>query len=998
MRLRCGGRIRPAYAPRACSGSTPRVWSGSAPRAWSGSAPRAGSGSAPGAASGLAPRVRSGGHAWKCCNHGGTSAPCNTGPDERPASPRQRPGRNDRHPPQRSGPLGLARRALATDPAPLLAPIQALLAAGRLAEAEVLLDAAQFRFPGHAPFAIEAARAAQRQGATEEALRRWQAVRDRFPESAAGVTGAAATLREAGRAAEAEALLAETIPGYAKDPAAAIEYAWLANSRRDWPEALRRWAAIREHFPDQPHGYAGAAAALRDAGEFDQADALLQAGFERFPDIVWLSYDHGWVAHIRHDWPEAARRWEIVRQRAPDVLVGYTSGAIALREMGRMAEAEALLADAAERFPAEPRVVMEQAWLAQARRDWPEAARRWDIVRARLVEEEAAYTGAARAMREQGRMDEADRLLREAIARFPDRRPPLTEHAWLAHVRHDWPAAVERWAAVRARFPDHEEAYVQGARALAEQWRHDDADALLVEGMAFLPNAAEIAVEYAWLAYRQRRWPEATERFALVRDRFPNHPDGYLGGALACRDQSLLGEAEAILSAGMARLPNQPRLMLDYALLPVFPIHAEQKNRPESLRRIERLRERFPAFEPGYLQGIRLLREADQAAAAETLAQLGTERLSGSTELAVAFASAALEREDWAAAAERFRTVTARFPDVPDGPVGLARALARSGDVAAAEAALRETIQRFPAAPEPLAEFAEVAVRQQDWAEAARRWGDAVARFPDEKLFAHRLYEARLRMMETDPAADPVVAAAMAAQFAPAPKPEAGAVDRQVHDLVMQFESLGGRMLGCEFGIFQRDCGAEPLGLLRWADMPYEGIIAVLESRFEGVGTKENTELFVSAISGGVGEYCTRDRRGYMFMRAFINEDEVPFDRMYASACRRLQFLSRKLIEDLEEGNKIFVFRLTDRHLADDELDRLHTAMRSYGDNTLLYVRYADAEHPNGLVELAAPGLIIGYIDRFKMSRTGELSAAPPTASWLRICQNAWELWSSLRG
>src|ERR1700733_270112 len=63
-----------------------------------------------------------------------------------------------------------------TDPAPLLAPIQVLLSAGRFSEAGVLLDAAQFRFPDFAPFAVEAARAAQRQGATEEALRRWQAV------------------------------------------------------------------------------------------------------------------------------------------------------------------------------------------------------------------------------------------------------------------------------------------------------------------------------------------------------------------------------------------------------------------------------------------------------------------------------------------------------------------------------------------------------------------------------------------------------------------------------------------------------------------------------------------------------------------------------------------------------------------------------------------------------------------------------------------------------
>jgi len=253
-------------------------------------------------------------------------------------------------------------------------------------------------------------------------------------------------------------------------------------------------------------------------------------------------------------------------------------------------------------------------------------------------------------------------------------------------------------------------------------------------------------------------------------------------------------------------------------------------------------------------------------------------------------------------------------------------------------------------------------------------------------------------MMESDPTADPAAAMALAAQFAPAAKPEAGTVDRQVRDLVLQFESLGGRMLGCEFGIFQRDCGAEPLGLLRWADMPYDGIVAVLESRFEGVGTEENTILFLTAISGGRGEYCTRDRRGFMFMRAFIYEDEVPFDRMYASACRRLQFLARKLIEDLVEGNKIFVFRLTDRHLTEEEIARLHAAMRSYGDNTLLYVRYEDAEHPNGTVELAGPGLMIGYIDRFKVTPTGEISAAPPTASWLKVCQNAWELWSSLRG
>ncbi len=102
-------------------------------------------------------------------------------------------------------------------------------------------------------------------------------------------------------------------------------------------------------------------------------------------------------------------------------------------------------------------------------------------------------------------------------------------------------------------------------------------------------------------------------------------------------------------------------------------------------------------------------------------------------------------------------------------------------------------------------------------------------------------------------------------------------------------------------------------------------------------------------------------------------------------------------MEDLEAGNKIFVYRLTDRTLTATELERLRVAMRSYGDNTLLYVRREDATHPNGTVELAAPGLLVGYIDRFKVSAGGEICAALPAASWHTVCRNAWQLWSALR-
>ncbi len=512
---------------------------------------------------------------------------------------------------------------------------------------------------------------------------RWRVVAERFPDSPAGLIGVAATLRQAGRAAEAEALLIEGISRFADEPGPAIDYAWLAHDRHDWPEALRRWSLIRQHFRDEPLGYSGAADAYRHTGEFDLADALLQYALGRFPDLGWLAVEHAKVAHARRDWLEAVRRWEIGRTRAPDIVASYTGEAAALRELGRLAEATALLRDAADRFPAEPLVVVEQGWLAEERRDWSEAMRCWNVVRARLPGEEVAYIAGARVHREQGRTEEADGLLRQAIARFPDGSSPLTEHAWLAQRCRDWSTAAERWAVVRRRFPDHVEAYVLAAVALAELGQEDAIEPLLTEGLARRPDSPEIAFAYS-----------------------------------------------------------------------------------------------------------------------------------------------------------------------------------------------------------------EVAERRHDWAAAARRWGDAVARFPDDQGFSQRLHDARQRLAESDPPAglappaspapsepaaadEPDAAPAMAASLGAAPQ-HRSAADLHMRDLVAQFESLGGQMQGCEFGLFQRDCGAEPAGLLRWADTPFDADeVAALDSRFSPVSgprpgpnclcrqqkmVPENTTPATGAVSCPCGPLSPRKR------------------------------------------------------------------------------------------------------------------------------------------
>jgi len=212
----------------------------------------------------------------------------------------------------------------------------------------------------------------------------------------------------------------------------------------------------------------------------------------------------------------------------------------------------------------------------------------------------------------------------------------------------------------------------------------------------------------------------------------------------------------------------------------------------------------------------------------------------------------------------------------------------------------------------------------------------------------------------------------------------------------MNFESLGGSGHGCEFGIFQREFGAEPLGLLRWADLGHEALTEALETGFEGVGLPEQTELFVPP-STGRGEYWTRDKRYWMAMRTFIPADEITEDKMFERVCRRLQFLKRKMIEDLAGASKIFVYKVIARNLTDEEFGRIHRAMRRYGENTLLYVGYADADHPAGTVEIAKPGLILGYVERFAFS-PDDTNLGPATDGWLAICRAAYKLWQSEAG
>jgi tetratricopeptide (TPR) repeat protein len=544
-------------------------------------------------------------------------------------------------------------------------------------------------------------------------------------------------------------------------------------------------------------------------------------------------------------------------------------------------------------------------------------------------------------------------------------------------------SALIIWANLCTRFPHHSAAFARATSALLELRRLDEAEKLAELGRVKFPNEITFAAVRAKIAHDRRDYLEAISRWDEVRRDFASHSAGYTGAAHSLRESGRFNEADSLLETAILRFPDEVGPLNDHAWLAMA-----QGDHNLAAERWQAVRQRFPQHVAGYTAGAAALRELKSFEAAETLIQFAIERFPGHKAPILEHARLAVAQNDWSEAVQRWERVRQAYPDMIEGYVHAAASLIEMQRYAEADLVLTKAITLFPADKSLVAAHASVASHQRKWHEALARWEDAHAKFPEEKEFAQRIFETKLRLNSDESAGNE----AAASNEPPPPSKPAHAHSAAIgaRELVMNFESLGGTGHGCEFGIFQRSQGAEPLGLLRWADLGHDLLSRALENRFDGVGLPENTNIFVP---DGADEYWTTDRRYHMAMRSFIKTEEVAHDKVTRQMYRRLQFLRTKLIEDLEQSEKIFVYKNMFRNLTGEELGRLHSAVRSYGDNTLLYIRYEKPGRPNGTVEVAGAGLIIGYIDHFSFSPTEE-HLGDVTADFLTLCQGAYRMWS----
>lgn len=853
---------------------------------------------------------------------------------------------------------------------------------GDIYEAERVLHEAALRFPLEIMVRHDMARLAERQRHWITAEGYWRTIIAINPDAWWANAGIVNSLRNQVRFDEAEALLLKSQAENPTQLAFFIDHARLAEDIKALDKAVQRWQLVHDRFPDAWHGYVGLANALREFGKLEDAVALLKAARDKFPNEPVILHDLGRISERVSDWAKAEDYWRALLQMDSESIQARLGLASAMRQQGQLAQAETILSQAQSDRPDEPAYFIEFARLSDLQRKWAESEQRWRLVTSRFPKVMQGFIGLASALSEQARPGDAEEVLRSAAEAFPDQIDPCHHLAIQAGRAGDWQAAELWWRKAKDRFPDSWRSYFGLSQALQHLGRIDEARDLLLNAQQRFPNEPEIFRELPWLEVRCLNWSRAEEAFRSFCERFPTYAGAYIVGSEILQRQFRFDEAKALLKSGIEQA--DPALPVMIALAQFY-ARDDVGDRASALQCLAEARMRFPDDKLGYIVGIRHLRHAGRLEEAASLAAQAAKRWPRDFALAQEYAKATLNDDAAKQRVAWFRSVLSDYPEASAGYVGLALSLDRLAFSAEAETVMNAATERFPNDFEVAIEAATFTERDGKWADAVRRWSSLEERFPGDKRVSDRLFVARLRLAESGQA-DPEARVQRTLE----------SQNLSWRDICMAFESMGGTGGGCEFGLFQRDHGAEPLGLLRWTTITPESLIGALSSQFHGVGLPENTILLPEENADDRREYVTLDRNFGLRMHTFVYTDEADRNRFYDQICRRLQYLRRKLVDDLAEGAKIFVYKIVERELEDEELGRIHQEMRRYGDNWLLYVRYADSAHPDGTVVVVSPGLMVGYIDHFQQSRRGE-SGPVVTHSWRAICRAAYDLWISSR-
>lgn len=350
-----------------------------------------------------------------------------------------------------------------------------------------------------------------------------------------------------------------------------------------------------------------------------------------------------------------------------------------------------------------------------------------------------------------------DAALAEA-QKVQELRPDYPEPYWLLGQiyarRREWAEAEAAYQEALRLDPEHVEAQEALAKVLWDQGKQEAAQAayqraLEIRQRAGQPKAAasdDPLAERAHLGYAYLNAGQYDRAIAIFEEVLGQRPDSadfhrYLGNAYYWQGKATGASGGQFLDRAIAEYERARQLAPDDNLLLVqlAGAYREAGRDEEALQAYLAAVQAQPCDDEALLllaiQYEQLGRSADANAAWELLTQLNPRWVVAWQ----AVAAAALQREDYSAAAAAYRAgaaaVAADAPERADLTYGLATVLYYMGDYAAAEAAYRQTLQLRPDDAATLAGWADSLTKLGRVDEAIAAYQEAVQHEPDSYIY-----------------------------------------------------------------------------------------------------------------------------------------------------------------------------------------------------------------------------------------------------------------------
>jgi hypothetical protein len=166
-------------------------------------------------------------------------------------------------------------------------------------------------------------------------------------------------------------------------------------------------------------------------------------------------------------------------------------------------------------------------------------------------------------------------------------------------------------------------------------------------------------------------------------------------------------------------------------------------------------------------------------------------------------------------------------------------------------------------------------------------------------------------------------------------------------------------------------------------------LIFMLEDKMAALGDRAH----LRARPYGEEYFIDNDYYGLSY-HTWVPVSQVDEETLFQQNEAKLNYLKRKLIEDLEDAEKIFVYKRA-APTEFSEILALHAALNKYGPTKLFWISVDESGSLAGQVEWCGQRVLHGYIANIPAD---DQHVANSADAWLALCRKAVIAFESVAG